>query len=115
MQATMTIDALPPRVQNWHGSATYARRHHARVRDQFWARDPEVPDIGMAPTLIRYGFTLPTHRVRDLDNLIAGCKVWVDEILRHNGTDDTHVQVIMAAKNYKKGVAKTSITFHWEE
>lgn len=109
----ITFDRLPPTVQ-MRRRGNYALYKYAQerklaresIQEQLRGVTVDSPVVE-----VLYSFRLKRNN-RDLDNLVAGCKSWIDEIFSHIGQNDVKVELINA---HKMGGTEdhTSIIIKW--
>ena len=110
-----TVPHLPPRELSPNARLHWARLRAARAKakDELTALLIEQgcrQDPLWEKARLRLTFISADKRRRDLDNLIASCKAWIDALTGTNGVivDDTHDRLTIEA-TYKLGDTEQTI------
>ena len=128
MISQLIIPDLPPVIQNTQGKKNLWKHQEAREWLKKATADQVDWDMSLeplkkdpfsmswsAPLRLTYLFTVGTRAEkgndwianRDLDNLVAGCKPWLDLWMKHMALDDVQICHIDARKVYQKNAKRT--------
>jgi crossover junction endodeoxyribonuclease RusA len=93
-------DLMPNRKNGRHWSATDDIKKKARLDGYYAAKasDPTARMVGKTPMLIT--FIQADKRSRDLDNLLASAKAYIDGIAQALDSDDKHFEPITIQRGY---------------
>lgn len=93
-------DLMPNRKNGKHWSSSNSAK--VKAKDAGFLASKEL-GLLIKPTILDITYILPDKRKRDLDNLLAASKAYIDGICLALGIDDNCFDCIIISRGYDKG------------
>ena len=118
MKYTVTIDGFPPRDASPNARVHYMKLHAVKKEQGELMTglilSQGIPDKPMEKSHLTITFESKDKRKRDIDNLFASCKAYIDELV-HDVIVDDNAERISLSLYYKSKTKETRIIFELEE